>query len=167
MLGCLTISRHKTMISGRVGVITSYLKRYDKDLYADRTRDGRINIFRKYRSYDYYRMGETNLYVSTIRPQFVCGLTLDWSETGTPVEWGIEPILTKIKRMDQWRENILKQIHDRNDQIDRDNKRQKTNEIRARAADCRKEFARATNEYTIGSATVDKEKHKKRRDRRN
>lgn len=152
------------MIDGRVKTITSHLKRYDSDLFADRNNDGFINIMRNHKVYDHFKYQDKNLFVSAIRPQFVTVLTSDWTHNTDPVEWGIEPLLHKIKQMDQWtkKENALEEIRRHNEQVDKNKERALRNEVRARAADLRRDFALATSD--INTSTVEKIDHRRIKD---
>jgi len=139
------------------------LKRYDSDLYADKATDGKVDIYRKCRTYELYNYEGKNLYVSTIKPQWVFALTQDWSMSGYPVDWGIEPILTKLKRMDQWRkEDALTRVRAHNEMIERNKERAFRNDVRARAADLRQDFAKVTND--IRTANMNKVSNRRKKD---
>ncbi len=87
--------------------------------------------------------------------QLVLPITDTWTESGKPVDWGIEPIYGKIQQLDGWRddgdyERFVKQRERNKANKEREHK----NEMRAAAYDCRREFARATND--INTSTLEK-----------
>lgn len=63
------------------------IRSYDRDLYAERMGNGKIHVYRKHAD----SLGPT---------QFVFAITDDWRATGRPVEWGLDPLITKLKACD-------------------------------------------------------------------
>jgi hypothetical protein len=148
------------MVTGHVRVLNRHLRRYDSDLYADQSMDGKINVYRKYKTYTAYQVEGKNLYVSTVLPQWVMSLTKDWSLNSYPVLWGIEPILNKLKSMDGWRDDgALDEVWRHNERVKANKEREQRNNIRAMAADVRRDFAKATNE--INTSTMSKKSRRK------
>lgn len=70
------------------------LKNHDKELYAQETKPGRVDVYRKNRN------GFTP-------PHFIFSLTDNWNVSGKPVPWGIEVILNRIKAQDLWRDDTF------------------------------------------------------------
>lgn len=142
--------------------IARLLRRYDSDLRVKSYLDGALGIVRKRRSFDFYRDHQAGytLWFARDWEDLVLPITDTWLETGTPVDWGIEPILSKLQQLDGWRDD------GDYDRFTRSRERKKQDEIRARrnefralAADCRREFAAATNDINTSSL----EKLEKRR----
>lgn len=129
------------------------LKRYDSDLVSRRYMDGALAILRKRRGYDFYRMpGDCVLWFGFDWEQLVLPLTDNWIETGKPVDWGIEPILAQMQKIDGWRDDSDYDRFCEDRQRRRDNKQRAfRNEMRARAYDLRRDFARATNDINTSS----------------
>lgn len=151
------------MVTGRVRVLNSHLKRYDRDLYADAAMDGLVTIYRNHTTYIRYSFEGKNLYVSTVRPQWVTALTKDWSASSCPIEWGIEPILSRLKTMDQWRkENALDGVRRHNEKVKANKQREQHNNLKALAADVRRDFAKATND--INTANLKKVYNRRKKD---
>lgn len=122
---------------------------YDRLLYAKRV-NGVVQIWRQP-----YRATVTGIsLMGRPEPEFIVALTHNWNLDGEPVEWGMEPILDQFRRMDSWQHDVYGEICEKRERIERDSKRQEHNEIRARAADVRREFAKATND--INTSTVNK-----------
>jgi hypothetical protein len=74
-------------------------KWFDSDLFAKRD-NGKVQVYRKkFRFLPWEYEGQTLLYqVST--PTLVFSLTDNWSVNGEPAEWGIEPILARLRSID-------------------------------------------------------------------
>ena len=91
-----------------------------------------------------------------LHPQFILALTDTWTLQGQPVEWGMEPIMAKLRSMDSWREDtILDSIVAERERREASKAQTNKNEFRARAYDLRKEFAEATNDInTTGLSRV-------------
>lgn len=124
------------------------IKAYDRDLYAVKGANGVVQIMRKTNNTDAFLYGDSII----ARDQLVFALTDSWKLSGRPVEWGIDPILRKLSEMDAWsKERIYEDLvrtRERNEELRR---RRNQNELRALAADCRKEFAKATNDINTST----------------
>ena len=83
----------------RIRSLNIALKGHDRDLFAKRESHA-INIYRIGRRWECHDFGEFRLHYSKPNPQFIVALTDDWRVTGRPVEWGIEPLLDRIKSID-------------------------------------------------------------------
>lgn len=82
-----------------------------------------------------------------LNPQLILSLTHDWKPSGMPVEWGVEPVLEMLRSMDSWTDpSMFTRMIARRERMESDAERAKRNEIRARAADMRRDFARSTND---------------------
>lgn len=134
----------------RIREINRALKFFDKDLFADNTRSfDRIDINRrKQRFLPYEVQGETLWVLAPLSERVIC-LTDNWVETGCPVDWGIEPILAKLRAIDlwnrtDWQEWFTKQAEEH----DESKKRDRRNNIESFLLDNRRSFAQATEGYT-------------------
>lgn len=141
-------------MDSRVRVLNKHLKDYDKDLVAMRLGD-RINVYRYTNYWETFEWEDKRYYYAKRFPQFILSLSHNWLADGSPVDWGIEPLMRKIREMDQWRddsmyENLVKE-RERKDEL---LKREQRNVIKAAAYDLRAEFAKATND--INTSTLDK-----------
>jgi len=138
--------------------LNALLKRYDSDLYPKRFMDGALGVFRKKRAYELYDYDGATLLVAVDLDDLVLPITDTWLETGMPVDWGIEPILSMIQKTDAWRDDTdYDRFCEARAQRKRNRERAFRNEIRAIAADTRREFARATNDINTSTlAKIDK-----------
>lgn len=89
-----------------------------------------------------------------LNPQLILSLTHDWKPSGRPVNWGVEPVLEMLRSMDSWTDpRMFSRMVERRERMEVDSERSKRNEIRARAADMRSDFARATNDINTAGLT--------------
>lgn len=130
-------------MDSRLKSLNRALKNYDSKLYAERRHtDGKILIMRK-----------SDFNVSA--PHIIFPLTENWKMDGRPAEWGIEPIIARLKAHDLWRDdtfvtNFLKEEDKYNEGRDRDRK----NSIESFLYDFRSQFAKATKDInTSGMKT--------------
>lgn len=85
--------------------ITSEVKKYDRELYCDELPSGIPAIFRRtvrQEIYDLNDSGSEKLVVFKDSPHLVFALTDDWSVRTSIADWGIEPIMARLKAMDLW-----------------------------------------------------------------
>lgn len=136
----------------RVKRITEELKKHDRNLFAMRTNTGMVQVWRKAERW----AAAENLYGEFDRSSnpmnFITALTDNWKLDGEPVDRGIEPLMHMLRNMDSWtRGSQLDQMRKRREKEKEDLDRQKRNEIRALAADSRKDFAKATNDINTSA----------------
>jgi len=130
----------------RLEKLKSKLKLHDSALYAVRNASGKICIMRRNQN----KAAIQDFDDSIVRDQFVCALTEDWTANAKAVDWGVDPVLMQLREMDSWaRETQYEDFCRRRDMALADKERRKKNELRALAADSRKEFARATNDIVV------------------
>jgi hypothetical protein len=124
--------------------LTRELRKHKRDLFCARGDDGKLHIYQ-------------DRYPDKV---IVCSLTHNWQTTGDPVEWGVLPILNRLKAhdlasdggMEFWQE-LMKNYEKLDEAKDRDLR----NSIESFLLDFRPQFARATNDInTSGLAKLDK-----------
>lgn len=93
---------------GRAERITSAVKAHDRELYCERDMEGKLCIFREGHSWENHPLKDGNL-LRVLRPvpHLVFALTDSWSIRGRSVDWGIEPIMKRLKAMDLWNNDIV------------------------------------------------------------
>lgn len=94
------------MEDSRTRTVTAHLKDYDRLLYARRESTGAIHVYRESkRPYSFEYNGDR--YTALLsQPFFILALTDNWTITGKPVEWGIEPLMYRIKSIDSHKNGI-------------------------------------------------------------
>lgn len=140
-------------MDGRVRALTKRLKAYDRDLYAKRIESGMVQVYRNSTRWEAFEWQGQTFHFSRPNPQFILPLTDDWKLTGTPVEWGIEPLMAAIRDLDNWRDDTRYDRYvEHRETAQKNNRREWKNNARALAYDMRKEFAEATND--INTSTI-------------
>ena len=137
--------------------VCTLLKRYDSELVAKRYLDGALGVFRKRRGWDFFRFNndpKCTLWFARDWEDLVLPCTDTWTDLGVPVDWGIEPIFWQIQKLDGWRNDDYDSFCESREERKRNRDRAFRNEMRARAADLRREFAKATND--INTSTIEK-----------
>lgn len=138
-------------MSWRVARLTQEVRNHDSSLFALKSPKGVVQVWRRANRWDAaYLMDETSDHSQPM--QFILALTDNWKADGNPIECGIEPVLSKLRQMDSWRQGSqLDEMRKRREREKEDQERQKRNETRAIAADLRKDFAKATNDINTSS----------------
>lgn len=139
-------------MDSRLKRLNQHIRAYDSDLYAHRTDQGMIQVMRKSVRWDAFEWD--GLTVQYLKPQHqpVLPLTERWNYQSQPCEWGIEPILERLKFMDGWRDDTYWEEMKKNRESDKENRsRAQRNELRAAAADCRRDFAKAVNDINTSA----------------
>ena len=125
----------------RLQLINETVRGYDRKLYAKRFDKpyGVMGIFRD----------------SKPTPHLIFALTDDWTVKGKPVQWGIDPILNRLRAHDLWnRGDIAGQLDEERSKADASSRRSLRNSIESFLYEFRSQFARATNE--INTSTLEK-----------
>lgn len=143
-------------MDARTRRLNEILKGYDDRLCV---RMGASGIRRVYRerpvANSFVYGGKSYVFVKTAY-DWVISLTDDWSDEGRPVDWGIEPLWRKFLQMDSWRDDTgYERFVERRRRYEQDQERFRRNEFRARAADARKDFAKATNDIVVKQESLD------------
>lgn len=135
----------------RIKRLTQELQKHDRSLFAKETENGMVQVWRKADRWNAADLLTEETGFSTPL-QFITALTDNWKLDGKPVEHGIDPLMFKIRQMDSWQQGPqLEAMRKRREREDEDRKRQRNNENRAIAADLRKDFAKATNDFNTSS----------------
>ncbi len=126
----------------RADVISKAVGNYDACLYAQEMPDGRIDIYRKNRE-------------NVSPPHFIFSLTDTWHPSGRKVDWGVEPVLHRIRAHDLWRDdNFVKEtVAELEKQPEKDLKEFRNN-TESFLYDFRKQFSRTFND--VNTASMDK-----------
>lgn len=127
---------------GRVDEITRAVSSYDPCLYAQETKPGRIDLYRKNRS-------------GMEPPHFLFSLTDTWQPTGRPVDWGVEPLLNRVRAMDLWRDDkFVERLIADHEKNQESKERDRRNNVESFLYDFKSQFQKATND--INTSTLEK-----------
>lgn len=143
--------------------ITRAIKRHDRLLYCDHSPQGPLVIYRNLYRHEPMEVNGTIIYYPVHSPHYVFALTDTWSVTGKPIDWGIEPIMARLRAMDLWRSDDIIKEHTRNYYKGKEEKQRDTrNSIESFLYEFRSQFARATN--GINTSSLDKKKDRRYKD---
>lgn len=131
-------------LDSRTRILTKHVKEIDPKLYAVRGHNGAIHIYRTGTRWALYSWDNMNLFYAEPSPHLVLSLTDNWRPDGEPIDLGIEPLRQELRELDSWRTGPRYEERKKNREAREELlERRKKNEIRARATDMRKDFARA------------------------
>lgn len=124
--------------------LTQVVKTYDKSLYVIRTNRGDHQVWRRELPKDVPGLSLS----ARDEKQFILALTDNWLLQGTPVDWGIEPLLNKLSEMDNWRDDSsYDEMVKARTRIEELRNRRFKNDARAKALDIRRDIAKAAGDY--------------------
>lgn len=120
---------------------TRILQEYDRDLFAVR-KYGRIDVMKKcFKLIAYDVEGET-LLVPHRDDWYIFSLTHNWTSTGRPVQWGIDPLLRHLKDGDTHRRNVIEDFVKAKEREEASMDRQLDNKLEAFWKDNRRAWAK-------------------------
>ncbi len=135
----------------RADRITRELRQYDPCLFARKEQD-MIKIFRRTNRLEFYDVDGISVGFLKEDPHLVCALTHNWSVNGTPVEWGLLPIMKKIRESDLWnRDGLADELIASYDKMAESRDRQIKNQCEDVAGEIRGRFARSVDEVNTSS----------------
>lgn len=144
----------------RTSRLTRALQTHDRELYCAKDKNGVMGVYRRGHRWVTDRLGSSVIGVLTFSPHFIFALTDNWRTNGKPVDWGIEPVLARIKALDLWNRDIASEVIEQNEKIDESNKRDLSNSIESFCYEFRDHFKRAFGDTRI--ANMDKTDRRKK-----
>lgn len=143
--------------------ITKQVRRHDRLLYCDKSPQGPLVIYRNLYRYEPMEVNGNIIYYQVPSPHYVFALTNNWSVNGSPVDWGILPIMARLRAMDLWRDDdIIKELTRGYEKGEESLARDRANSTESFLLDFRRQFARSFNEFNTG--TLDKRKDRRFKD---
>lgn len=149
-------------MDSRVRLVTKHLKSYDKDLFASRDNRGVIQVMRRQTIGQTYEYGGANLTVYRNQSQFIMSLTHNWLANGEPVEWGIEPLMRRIRYIDGHLHDDYDEFCEKRERQERIESQTLKNNCTALAADMRKDFNKVFGD--INTSTMEKVDNRRKED---
>lgn len=145
---------------------TKALKRYDSDLFVERTKDGPLCVFRKVKRFVPVCTGEGFSLLNLITDkQYIFALTDTWTPKGTPIDWGIDDVVGRIRKLDAWEnERFFEELDEHNERVEQQKQRAFRNEVEAFWSHERDRFKKATSDILTHSLSKD-ETRKRLQDR--
>ncbi len=137
--------------------MTKHLRAHDKDLICRRSGlDGPYCVLQKSQAWDSYQLGE-GATLTYSRPTFnlVFALTDTWTKQGKPRNWGIEPVIQRVKehRFERHEEQ-LRELEASYAKAKEASAKDLSNTSEAFLRDFRSQYAKATND--INTSTLEK-----------
>lgn len=145
-----------------IRAINRELKYFDRELYAVKSDVGLVQIYRKGIRWEYFDFGSDRLIYSRLNPHYILSLTENWTLESAPVEWGIEPLMGRLREIDNHNHDVLGRIHKDNEKREQLKRRASVNEYKAAAYDLRRDFARAVND--VNTSTLEKVESRRKKD---
>lgn len=137
---------------GRAERITAQVKLRDRELYCERDKEGKLCVYRKSLRWEIYRLKNgIALQFARPAPHFIFALTHNWAMNGRPVDWGIEPILARLKAIDLWNRDLASDIIAEEEKTLESAARARTNSTESFLLDFRKQFARTFNDVNTST----------------
>jgi hypothetical protein len=85
------------------------LRAYDRALFAKPDFKGRVCVMRKGPKWVLYDFEGVDILVKESVEDVVFALTDNWSQSGVARDWGIEPVMQRLREIDSWsRSDFLK-----------------------------------------------------------
>lgn len=137
---------------GRAEVISSYLRKFDPLLFCEKSEDGKLCIYRKDQRIETYDVDGFVIHFVRPAPYLVLALTDTWNLFGKSRDWGIEPILNRLRECDLWSRDLAKESMESIERSNASKDRDVDNHIESYLKDIRKPFANATNDIVVGSS---------------
>jgi hypothetical protein len=141
------------MMSHQARRITNEIQRYDYKLYAKKDNDGVIRIYRESKELRPEKLtGEIQVLNVVRNDHLVMSLTDTWGTRGKSVDWGVLPIMARLRAMDLWNSNNLATEVFKNEELD-EKARGKAlrNTVEDFLYDFKGQFARSTNDINTSS----------------
>lgn len=132
--------------------LTRNLKIHDRELYCSKDREGKLCVYRNSTRWEDFEIdSNTVLRRARSTPFLIFKLTENWKPNGVPVDWGIEPILYRLKAHDLWNRDLVdeqeKQYEKKKESNDRDSK----NNSEAFAHEFRSQFKKVFSDVNTSS----------------
>lgn len=151
---------------GRAERITEYVKQHDYKLFCDKDhRTGTYCIFRKTIKFETYDVDGTTISFALPDRHMVTALTDNWNINGVPVDWGLLPIMDRIRRIDLWNNEVMVQkMISEYEKADEDKRKTRMDKHEDQAEMFRHDFKKSFGDHIVGNL-IDKDKEKKRNER--
>lgn len=135
---------------GRAERITSVIRKHDPMLYCE-SRDGKLCVFRKSQRIESYEINGVTIQFVRPAPFFIFALTTDWRMDSPPADWGLVPLVNRLKEIDLWNRDLAEEIIRQEEDRAAVAKKDFRNESEAFLKDYRSEFADTFNDVRVSN----------------
>jgi len=142
----------------RADRITTEVRKYDSKLYAKKE-DGVIHIYRKCKELRKEWLADGVPVLNVVEnPYRVMSLTDTGNIRGKSVDWGIDPILAKLRAMDLWNSGIgVEHFKEEHEKAEKSKERDFANSTEAFLYDMKSAFAKSVSDVNTSNLTkIDK-----------
>lgn len=136
---------------GRAEQITRHLKRYDSKLYCKELSEGKLCVFRKSTRLEYYDVDGCVIGFARPAPFFIMALTSNWRLDGDSCEWGIEPVMNRLRANDLHQRNLAEECIRAEEKARESKERDMRNEQEAFLKDFRSQFHKTFSDVNTSS----------------
>ena len=91
---------------GRAERVSRFIKSHDDKLFAERNSEGKLCIYRKGQTVEWYELNRDSYGFVRSTPHFIMALTHNWHVLGKPVDWGLDVILQRLQSIDLWNRDL-------------------------------------------------------------
>lgn len=113
---------------GRAERITEYLKTYDSKLYCASSKEGKLCVYRNSTRYESYSLDDDSILTfARPAPHYIFALTEDWSMKTESVDWGLLPIMDRIRSSDLQQRDIVGELEKHYEAQEKSNARDRMN----------------------------------------
>lgn len=144
---------------GRAESITSAVRKHDYKLFCKHM-EGKLCVMRKSNRVETYDI--EGKVVHFVRPasDFVFALTHNWKKTGYDVDWGIEPVMARLKAIDLWNRDLVADIEKQEELRDKETESKRKHDTESFLYEFRDNFKKTFND--VNTANMSKQIKKRR-----
>lgn len=115
--------------------LTGTVQRHDEKLFVKKDDFGRMVVWREGFDLITYNVDGSIIHCLSPSPRFIMALTENWSLSGEPCEWGVEPLLERLKAIDSWnlQSFVNAEMEGLNERSDESRRRSMNNKLEAAA----------------------------------
>lgn len=143
--------------------LTGAVKRHDPKLFVKKDSYGRMVVWRESYELRPYEVDGTVIHCMESAPHFIMAFTHNWLMTGSPCEWGVDPLLERLKAIDSWSKQsfVNAEMEETNQRVDASQKRDMDNKLEAAAYESHATFKKTFSDInTANMKKIDKRRIK-------
>lgn len=136
----------------RLNKLEKALRKHDHKLRVKRSHTGKVQVFRLTKRCEWVSVDNIKVGFLLDSFDYVLSLTDDWSANGNSVEWGVEPVLARLKAIDLWsNENFMEEFLKQDKEVEESKKRDFHNNTEAFLYDFRNQFKKTFNDVNTAN----------------
>lgn len=143
--------------------LTGAVKRHDPKLFVKKDDFGRMVVWRESYELRPYNIDGAVIHCMESAPHFIMALTHNWTMTGNPCDWGVDPLLERLKVIDGWsaKSFVNAEMEEVNQRANKSLKRDMDNKLEAAAYESHATFKKVFSDVnTANMKKIDKRRNK-------